>query len=180
MKGVSIEFSRYADANFQKKAELIYNSMNGNPIYESLAAQVTAVKAALDMYTEDLQQAGTRERNAVARKNQSRQALTVLLRQLGLNVVVVAAGDEVALVSSGYTLDKNGSRAIFPIPEISRYRRGSAPVTCIALYPRWQVPTAMCTRLRTYCPPSKLCGPATRPAPASLCLPTLSPASNTG
>ncbi|MGN6803891.1 MAG: hypothetical protein ACTHJN_18475 [Ginsengibacter sp.] len=106
MKGISISFSKYSDANFQKKAELIYNSMNGNDAFQSLAAQVTAMKASLDQYVTDLQQAGTRDKNAVARKNQSREQLTTLLRQLGLNVVVVADGDEVVMVSSGFTLDK--------------------------------------------------------------------------
>ena len=106
MKRISISFGKFSDANFQKKAELIYNSMNGNAVYESLATPVAAMKAALDIYIENLKAAGTKDQNAVAQKNKSRQQLTALLKQLGLSVMVVANGDEPSLVSSGFTLNK--------------------------------------------------------------------------
>lgn len=106
MKKVSISFEKYADANFQKKAELVYNSLTGNVAFESLASAVVAMKAALDAYSAALQASGTRERNAVAIKNQCRQQLSTLLSQLGLSVMVVAAGNEALLVSSGFTLNK--------------------------------------------------------------------------
>ena len=106
MKKILISFDRFSDANFQKKAELIYNSMNGNAVYESIAAPVAGMKVALDIYIENLKAAGTKEQNAVAQKNKSRQQLTALLKQLGLSVMVIADGDEPALVSSGYTLSK--------------------------------------------------------------------------
>jgi len=106
MKKVNISFSKFSDANFQKKGKLIYDSMNANQIYASLAADVAAMKLALDDYSEKLAAAGSNERTAVAMKNQSRQALTLILKQLGLNVIVVAKGDTAALVSSGYTLSK--------------------------------------------------------------------------
>ncbi|MEO8822782.1 MAG: hypothetical protein ABI366_04345 [Ginsengibacter sp.] len=106
MKKINISFSKFSDANFQNKGKLIYDSMNANQIYASLAAEVAAMKIALDDFTDNLAAAGTNDRTAVAQKNQSRQELTLILKQLGLNVMVVAKGDTTALVSSGYTLSK--------------------------------------------------------------------------
>lgn len=106
MKSVSISFDKFSDVNFQKKSQFIYDSMSGNLVYASLAAMVTAIKPVLDTYIENLKAAGTKDKNAVAKKNQSRQQLTALLKQLGLSVMSVADGDEAALVSSGFTLTK--------------------------------------------------------------------------
>lgn len=106
MKKINIYFSRFSDANFQNKGNFIFESMNANQIYASLADEVAAMKIALDNYTENLVAAATKDRTAVAQKNQSRQDLTLILKQLGLNVMVVAKGDTTALVSSGYTLSK--------------------------------------------------------------------------
>lgn len=106
MKKISISFDRYSDANFQKKAEFIYDSMNGNAVYESLATMVVAMKAALDLYILYLKDSSSKEVTVVALKNQSRQQLIALLKPLGLSVMVVANGNEASLVSSGYSLVK--------------------------------------------------------------------------
>lgn len=106
MKKISISFDRYSDINFQKKGQFIYDSMKDNTIYAELATAVAGVKTSLDAYIQNLQAAESKDRNAVALKNESRQQLTALLKPLGLNVMAIANGNEPALVSSGYSLVK--------------------------------------------------------------------------
>jgi hypothetical protein len=107
MKKVSISFDKFGDVNFQQKSQFIYGSLNGNPWYVNLVPALPEVKMAIDKYATDLAAAATRERNAVALKNQSRTVLEGLLKQLGLSVMTEANGDEAALVSSGFTLNKD-------------------------------------------------------------------------
>ena len=107
MKKISISFDRYSDINFQKKSQFIYDSMKDNTIYADLASSVTDMKTLLDAYILNLQAAETKERNAVALKNESRQQLAAFLKPLGMNVMAIANGNEPALVSSGYSLVKN-------------------------------------------------------------------------
>lgn len=107
MKRISISFTKLTDVNFQKKAEFIYTSLNDNGAFTNLSPALTVVKTGIDNYTTDLGAAATNERNAVAKKNQSRKELEIILAQLGLSVMTEANGNVTMLVSSGFTLVKN-------------------------------------------------------------------------
>jgi len=106
MKTVCISFSKFTDVNFLKKGEFIYSSLNGNPLYVTLALLLPILKTALEKYAIDLAAAATSDRVAVAQKNKSYSELLVVLKELGLAVMAEAKGDETMLVSSGFTLAK--------------------------------------------------------------------------
>lgn len=106
MKLIRLSFLTFTDVNLQKKSELIYNSLNLNPNFSTLAALLAIVKVMLDKYSADLAAAATGDRNAVAQKNKSRQELEGILKQLGLAVMAEAKGDGPMLVGSGFTLVK--------------------------------------------------------------------------
>ncbi len=102
----SIRFSRYSDADFETKAEYIVSCMTGNPAFTSPIPTLADVQTALTKYSADLVAAAGRGLVAVAEKNKSRNALELLLTQLGMYVMYIANGDEAILTSSGYTLVK--------------------------------------------------------------------------
>jgi len=106
MKTLCLSFSKFTDMNFQKKSQFIYASLIGNVSFKTLGKLLPLVNDAVNKYVTDLAAAATNDRNSVAKKNQSRAELETLLKQLGLAVMAEAKGDEVMLVSSGYTLVK--------------------------------------------------------------------------
>lgn len=106
MKQIRLSFLKFTDVNLKKKCEFIYNSLNLNPNFSTLAALLAIVKVMLDKYSADLAAAATGDRNAVAQKNKDRVELEEILKQLGLAVMAEAKGDVPMLVSSGFTLVK--------------------------------------------------------------------------
>jgi hypothetical protein len=105
MKYLVLSF-KMTDGKFQNKGQFIYDSLFGNAYFVTLATLLVLVKAALEKYTAALAAAATNDRIAVALKNESRAELEALLKQMGLAVMAEAKGNEVMLVSSGYTLAK--------------------------------------------------------------------------
>ena len=106
MKKVNFYFNNFTDVNFQKKANNIYDSLNGNVLFTNLVPTLPEVKLALDKYMADLAAAATSDRNAVALKNKSRGELNAVLKQLALSVMTEANGDEAMLITSSFTLMK--------------------------------------------------------------------------
>ncbi|MDP4284919.1 MAG: hypothetical protein Q8891_10865 [Bacteroidota bacterium] len=118
MRKVSINFGRYSDPNFGKKSDLIYNSMNGNEAYPTPVPSLEVLQAQNTQYNIDLLAAATRDRDAVANKNRSRQELDTTLRLLALYVMQEAQGDEATLISSGFTLTKQREPAYITSPGV--------------------------------------------------------------
>src|SRR5258706_11468494 len=104
---ISISFSKYSNADFLTKAEHILQSMTGNPAFTDPIPTIAELQAAVTKYSNDLVAAAGLGRNNVAKKNKSRQALELLLGQLGMFIMFVANGDAAILTSSGYTLTKD-------------------------------------------------------------------------
>ena len=103
---ISLNFSRYSDADFQTKATFILTSMTDNSYFPTPVPTLIEVQDAVAKYSEDLTAAAGLGRNNVAEKNKSRGELTALLVQLGMYVMFIANGDAAILTSSGYTLNK--------------------------------------------------------------------------
>lgn len=101
-------FAGLSDPDFEIKAESIYNSMLGNNHFSTTIPVITEVENAVTSYKNALTAAQTRGKNEVAVKNQSRIALTKVLKQLANSVMATANGDLIMLVSSGFDLSRNG------------------------------------------------------------------------
>lgn len=103
---INLSFSGYTDADFENKVAHILNSITGNSSFPAPIPALADVQAALTKYSADLIAAATLDRVAVAKKNQSRAELELLVAQLGMYVMFVANGDVAILTSSGFTLSK--------------------------------------------------------------------------
>ena len=103
---ISLSFTRYRDAEFQKKATFILNSMLNNIQFVDPVPTLAELQAAVTSYTDALNAASGMGRNDVAQKNKCREELEGLLSQLGMYVMFIANGDAAILTSSGFTLSK--------------------------------------------------------------------------
>lgn len=103
---LSIGFGRYSDANFEQKAEHILSSMKGNADFPDPSPTMAVYQDAVARYSAALIAAATLDRNAVAEKNEARQALEELSIQLGSYVMNRSNGNVKMMVASGFTLTK--------------------------------------------------------------------------
>ncbi|CAN5509865.1 hypothetical protein BH11BAC3_BH11BAC3_23600 [soil metagenome] len=99
-------FSRYTDADFEIITKHIASNMTGNINFPSPNPAMAAVQAAVDRYSTALQAAKDLGRNNVAEKNESRQALQIIMGQLALYVMNVSLGSLTMLTSSGFPFAK--------------------------------------------------------------------------
>ena len=110
-------FEKLSDANLENKAWNIYNSMNGNESFPTPEPGMPFLLSAITAYHDALLNAATRERTAVAVKNQMRQAMIIVLNLLAGYVTFIAKGDTAILVSSGYDLRKENEPQTLPKPD---------------------------------------------------------------
>lgn len=110
-------FSSLTDANFQNKAEGIYDSMNGNTNFPSPVPDMATLQAAITAYNQALTAAQSRDKNDVAVKNEKRSELNDLLTSLAAYVNFAADGDRTILISSGFDLAKEGDTTPLQKPE---------------------------------------------------------------
>src|SRR5437773_2222344 len=95
------EFERLSDPNLATKGSDITTSMANNVAnFPNPEPPLAAVLTALNEYSDALIAAKTRERTAVAVKNQKRAVLIALLKQLANYVTFTANGDTPVLSSS--------------------------------------------------------------------------------
>jgi hypothetical protein len=105
---ITMPFSGMSDSNFETKAQSIYARMLGNAYFANPTPTLAALLEAINAYSAALTLAQTREKNAVALKNDARAAVTALLIQLASFVMTAANGDKTKLISSGYDLASEG------------------------------------------------------------------------
>ena len=96
--------NRFSDSLFGTKGDFIVNSMLGNPTFQTLEPEVTAVKATLENYKSLLAKSENGGKDTIAQKNSSRADLESLLSSLGLKVQNLSNGDELVIISSGFDL----------------------------------------------------------------------------
>lgn len=101
-------FDPLSDSDFQTKSESIYASMLSNPNFPTPTPDLPTIQGAISDYSDALTLAQNRNKNAVAVKNQMRDALTAALIQLANSVMTTANGDKTMLISSGFDLAKEG------------------------------------------------------------------------
>ncbi|MEO5942431.1 MAG: hypothetical protein ABIP30_09985 [Ferruginibacter sp.] len=110
-------FNVLTDSLFQTTSESIYVSMQGNPNFPTTVPDMSVINTAVQLFNTTLNNAQTRDRNAVALKNEAREALTDLLIQLANSVMATANGNRAMLVSSGFDLAKDSETTPLTKPE---------------------------------------------------------------
>ena len=111
-------FSRYRDAELDQKANFIIDSMTDNAHFPAPLPSIADITTANNEYIAARSAAETGDKEAIAFKNQKREALEYLLHKLGLYVEATANDDEAVLLSSGYSLKKEPEPiGILPKPQ---------------------------------------------------------------
>lgn len=113
-----IGFNRFRNKELLTKAQFILDSMIGNNNFETFASDLAKLKENVLNYALALSKAESRSMADVAAMHQARKTLEEQLRDIALRVESHAKGDEVTLLSSGFSLAKNNLPiGILPKPE---------------------------------------------------------------
>jgi hypothetical protein len=110
------DFSRYTDAELDQQAQAIVLAMTGNATFPTPDPTLPTVSTAITEYQDALSEAATGDHEAIAIKDQKREALEAILKDLGLYVEKLCKGDVAKILSSGFKASKEGS-PIGPLPK---------------------------------------------------------------
>ena len=111
-------FSRYNDAELEQKAELILNSMEGNSFFETPFVKLSELDTAIKAFDLAIIKAKDGGKVEMLERNNRRKELTALLDKLALYVQLMGEGNDVALVSSGFSLSKTPNPiGVLPKPQ---------------------------------------------------------------
>lgn len=134
---VIVDFSttKYTDARLYSKANHIIDKIYGNPHFADLQPLLTALRQATTTYIALLAktQGGSKEDTAL--KNQAREALIVLLKQIATRVQTISDGDRNIILSSGYDVNKKWSK-VGPLSKPTNFKikqggnKGSIYLVC--------------------------------------------------
>ncbi len=114
--GITNGFDRLTPANLVAKARFIIAEMTANAEYFPTPDPALAdVKAAVDTFEVAAQAAENRDRVAIAYRNELKDGLVSLLRQLGSYVNLKANGNRTIALSSGFDVAKDAT----PTPAIT-------------------------------------------------------------
>lgn len=99
---VSLSFARVPDTDLDNFAQGVLNGMTDNPAYPSPPVAMAALQTAINDFTNRMAAAKTGGPPDTAAKNNSRQTLLGMLRQLALYVQLNCNNDMQTLLSSGF------------------------------------------------------------------------------
>jgi len=134
---VIVDFSttKYTDARLYSKANHIIDKMYGNPHFADLQPLLTALREATIIYITALAKTGSGSKEATALKNQAREALIVLLKQIAARVQTISDGDRNIILSTGYDVNKKWSK-VGPLSKPTNFKlkqgsnKGSIYLVC--------------------------------------------------
>jgi len=113
---VLFDFSKYTDSELDQQAQAIVLAMTGNAAFTTPDPTLPTVDTAITEYQSALSEAATGDRQATAIKDQKREALEDILKDLGLYVEKLCKGDVAKILSSGYKASKE-STPVGPLPK---------------------------------------------------------------
>jgi hypothetical protein len=125
---ILIDFVNYTDAVLVQFVQAVILALTGNPNFATPQPTIAVLTAALDDFQaaiSDAEMGGPTER---AIREQKRDALIILLRQLALYIQMVSGGDVAMMLSSAMNVSKLPS-PVGPLPKpnkfvVSPYRKG--------------------------------------------------------
>jgi len=127
-KKALIDFSHYKDDELLVTGTHIYDSLDGNLSFPLLAAKLPSLLTALNEYSPALAASVGGSKLDTAVKNQKRDALIAILKDIGEDVNDEADGDEPKIVSSGYDMSKDDEPiGTLPPPEDMNLEFGADP-----------------------------------------------------
>ena len=127
-KKALVNFYSYRDDELLVKAKHINDSLNGNAHFPGLAPKLPSLQTAIDEYAPALAAADGGSKLDTATKNQKREALIEVLRDICEAVNDEADGDDAKIVSSGYDMTKEREPlGTLPPPEDMNLEFGADP-----------------------------------------------------
>lgn len=137
-KKVSIDLNRLNDADLQLKAEYIIACLTNNEYFINPYPSLTEIKTVLHDFSDAVTKAQDRSRVDIAIRRSKRESLLVLLKSLAMYVQLTGDNDEVALLSSGFTLHKTPQTiGMLPKPinfKVTPVYQGAIKVSMKAIY----------------------------------------------
>ena len=109
---IVVSFARTSDSNLSTKSQFIISSMTGNTNFTTPTPTLAVLTAARTAFDTALAAAQTRDVNKIAVKNDKRELLIVLLRQLANYVELISNGNRTIMLSSGFELAKDGNDSV--------------------------------------------------------------------
>jgi hypothetical protein len=105
MKQTTIKqtYKRLSDGDLDIKAMGVWKALENNAYFPALAS-LPQLEAAIDTYHDRLKAAGNGGRAETAEKNKAKAAVIEILRQLSLQVGMIANGNRTMLLTSGFDL----------------------------------------------------------------------------
>jgi hypothetical protein len=124
---ISLGFAKLSDTELDNFAQAVIDSMTGNATYPSPPVTMAAMQTAKDDFTSKIAAAQTGGPPDTAAKQNSRQALEGMLRQLASYVQIMCANDLALLLGSGFQA-QNVNNAQVPLsqPVGLRLKHGSS------------------------------------------------------
>ena len=134
---VIVDFSttKYTDARLYTRANHILDKMYGNPHFVDLQPLLISMREATTTYIATLAKTQSGSKEATALKNQAREALIVLLKQIAGRVQTISDGDRNIILSSGYDVNKKWSK-VGPLSKPTNFKlkqgnnKGSIYLVC--------------------------------------------------
>ena len=134
---VIVDFSttKYTDARLYTRANHILDKMYGNPHFVDLQPLLITLREATTTYIAALAKTQSSSKENTALKNQAREALIVLLKQIAGRVQTISDGDRNIILSSGYDVNKKWSK-VGPLSKPTNFKlkqgnnKGSIYLVC--------------------------------------------------
>jgi len=133
---VSLAFARLSDSELDNFAHGVFNAMTGNAAFASPPVTLANLQTAINDFTTKLAASEAGGPAATAAKENSRQTLLGLLRQLAAYVQMSCHNDQATLLTSGFEMQST-TRTFGPLeqPEGLRLKNGSAGQLVAAVVP---------------------------------------------
>ena len=140
---VSLSFARVPDAELDNFTQTVIAQMTANPAFPSPTVTMANLQAAKNDFTAKIAAAQTGGPPDTAAKNNSRQALLGLLRQLASYVQLTANNDMAVLLSSGFqAMSTNRAQNALEQPQSLVLKNGASgqlvarvdPITNTSMY----------------------------------------------
>ncbi len=115
---IKLSFTRLSDGQLEDQALAIAAAMNGNPNFTEPSPALADLTNSIQLFSDGLALAKTRDKVKVAVKNKLRNNLELLLTNLSNYCSYIAKGDRAILASTGFALtNENNFPNILGSPE---------------------------------------------------------------
>jgi hypothetical protein len=133
---VSLAFARMSDSELDNFAHGVFNAMTGNAAFASPPVTLANLQTATNDFTAKVAASDAGGPAATAAKNNSRQTLLGILRQLAAYVQMACNNDQATLLTSGFEMQST-TRTSGPLdqPQSLTLKNGSAGQLLAAVQP---------------------------------------------